>query len=171
MHKPARTLCLNMIVKNERHVIERCLASLKSILSYWVIVDTGSTDGTQDAIRDYLREIPGELLERPWVDFAHNRSEALAYARSKADYLLIIDADEVLAFAETFEWPELDQDGYRIETRFGGLSYHRLQLIRNTGDWSYTGVVHEHLTSPHQKRVEVLADVVNLPSRDGSAFR
>ena len=36
------TICLNMIVKNERDVIARCLESVKPILSTWVIVDTGS---------------------------------------------------------------------------------------------------------------------------------
>jgi glycosyltransferase involved in cell wall biosynthesis len=168
MLKPTKTICLNMIVKNERHVIERCLASVKSVISYWVIVDTGSSDGTQDAIRDYLHDIPGELIERPWIDFAHNRSEALAYARGKADYLLFIDADEVFVFAEEFEWPELDRDGYRIETLFGGLSYHRLQLVRNVSDWYYNGVLHECITSAYPKDVVVLKDVINLPSRDGA---
>jgi glycosyltransferase involved in cell wall biosynthesis len=157
-----------MIVKNERHVIERCLASIKPVISYWVIVDTGSADGTQDAIRDYLRDIPGELVERPWVDFAHNRSEALSYAKGKTDYLIMIDADEVLAFAKGFEWPELVEDGYRIETRFGGLSYQRIQIVKNTGDWHYQGVVHEHITSNTPKSIGVLPDVVNLPSRDGA---
>ena len=38
-----KTICLNMIVKNERPVIERCLNSVKEKIDYWVIVDTGST--------------------------------------------------------------------------------------------------------------------------------
>ena len=65
---------LVMIVKNEAKVIERCLASVRPILSYWTIVDTGSTDGTQDIIRQFMADIPGELYERPWKDFAHNRT-------------------------------------------------------------------------------------------------
>ena len=59
-------------------------------------MDTGSDDGTQNIVREFFHDIPGELHERPWVDFAHNRSQALALARSHGDYSLIIDADDVL---------------------------------------------------------------------------
>ena len=44
-----QTLCLCMIVKNESRVIERCLSAVRPLIDYWVISDTGSTDGTQDA--------------------------------------------------------------------------------------------------------------------------
>ena len=77
------TLCLNMIVKDEAHVIRRCLDSVRSHLANWTIVDTGSTDGTQAIIRSHLRDLPGELHERPWRDFGTNRSEAIALARGK----------------------------------------------------------------------------------------
>jgi glycosyltransferase involved in cell wall biosynthesis len=63
-----------------------------------VIVDTGSTDGTQELIREALADLPGALIERPWVDFAHNRNEALAAARGRCDYILLIDADDTVAF-------------------------------------------------------------------------
>lgn len=76
-----------MIVKDEKNVIKRCLASVRDLIDYWVIVDTGSMDGTQEIIRDFLREIPGELHERPWVNFEHNRNGALELARHRADYL------------------------------------------------------------------------------------
>ncbi|MFZ0042772.1 MAG: hypothetical protein WAK93_15790, partial [Solirubrobacteraceae bacterium] len=67
-------ICLCMIVKDEAQVIERCLASVKEHLAYWVICDTGSSDATPELIRRALDGVPGEVHERPWVDFGHNRS-------------------------------------------------------------------------------------------------
>lgn len=61
------TICLNMIVKNESAIIEKCLASAKPFIDYWVIVDTGSNDGTQQIIQKFMKDIPGELHEKPWV--------------------------------------------------------------------------------------------------------
>ncbi|MFI5334997.1 MAG: hypothetical protein ACHQT8_07570, partial [Chlamydiales bacterium] len=79
-----KKICLNMIVKDESAVIEKCLSTVKPLIDYWVIVDTGSKDGTQDLIRNFLKDIPGELHERPWVNFEYNRNEALDLARNKA---------------------------------------------------------------------------------------
>lgn len=71
------TIALSMIVKNEAPVIARCLASVRPLIDYWLIVDTGSTDGTQDLVREILHDVPGMLYERRWHDFATNRNEAL----------------------------------------------------------------------------------------------
>ena len=43
-----------MIVKNEAHVIKRCLGSVKPWIDHWTIVDTGSNDGTQSLVREVL---------------------------------------------------------------------------------------------------------------------
>ena len=102
------SLCLSMIVRNEAPVIRRCLASVLPIIDYWAIVDTGSTDGTQGLITEYLEGVPGELVERPWVDFGHNRTEALSYARNYGRHVLVIDADEVLEIS-----PDFDKDRSR----------------------------------------------------------
>src|SRR5262249_23581331 len=105
MNAAGQSICLNMIVRNEAPVIRRCLASVRPLIDHWVIVDTGSTDGTQDIIREYLRDLPGELHERPWQNFPHNRNEALALARGRADYTFFIDADELLEIAPDFALP------------------------------------------------------------------
>jgi hypothetical protein len=41
-------ICLNMIVKDEASVIERCLASVKPFVTLRVAVDTGATEGAQE---------------------------------------------------------------------------------------------------------------------------
>jgi len=143
-----------MIVKNESRVIERCFASVRPFIHHWVIVDTGSTDGTQDLIRRLLADLPGELHERPWQDFGHNRSEALAYARGKADYLLIMDADERLEVPAGFRWPKLSADKYMLAHRHAGApdaSWGLGTLVKASLPWRYEGVLHEYIAcdEPH----------------------
>src|SRR3990167_4045655 len=109
------TICLNMIVRNEVDVIERCLESVKPLIDYWVIVDTGSTDGTQDKIKSILQNIPGELHEQAWESFAHNRTEAIMFARGKADFLFVIDANDTLSIPPKFKLPKLNCDSYSLK--------------------------------------------------------
>ena len=91
------SICLNMIVKNEKHIIKQTLDNICSYIdfSYWVISDTGSTDGTQEFIKEYFKEknIPGELFEDEWRDFAYNRNLAIEHGFNKSDYLFFFDAD------------------------------------------------------------------------------
>lgn len=140
---------LHMIVKDEAHVIERCLRSVRPYVDWWVVSDTGSTDGTQDLVRAAMTGLPGLLLERPWVSFGHNRNEALEAARSldaagPDDYALWIDADDVLGDAGA-TWPELTADGYHLEVEYGGTRFGRLHLVRLDRPWRWTGAVHEYL--------------------------
>lgn len=67
-HPGSTTLAITMIVKNETKVIKRLLDSIFPFLDYWVISDTGSTDGTPEMIINYFKEknIPGELHYVPW---------------------------------------------------------------------------------------------------------
>lgn len=138
-----QTICLNMIVKNERPVIERALGSVKNLIDYWVIVDTGSTDGTQEAIKAFFSDVPGELHQRPWVDFAHNRNQALELAKGRGDYLLFIDADEELQFEPSFQFPQLDKDIYLGTVQFMTIEGKRAFLLNNRLPWRWVGVLHE----------------------------
>ncbi len=166
MTKPL--ICLNMIVKNEAHVIERCLASVKPWIDRWVIVDTGSSDGTQQVIRNFMQDVPGELHERPWKNFAHNRNEALQLARAQADYLLFIDADEQLQVPGGFAWPTLQADGYFLTCHMAGTEYQRNALIATRRDWRWMGVLHEYLSAPDAAPWQQLSGPVIFVSHDGA---
>ncbi len=160
-------ICLNMIVKNEAPVIERCLRSAKPLVDAWAISDTGSTDGTQDIVLDFMRDLPGELIERPWVDFATNRNEALELAKEHGDYALVIDADDVFETDANFAWPELTAPGYLLEIAFAELNYRRVALANLDADWKWQGVLHEVLTSPQLASAQPLDDVRIRVNTDG----
>jgi glycosyltransferase involved in cell wall biosynthesis len=171
MNRLGQTICLNMIVRNEAPVIRRCLDSVMPIIDSWVIVDTGSTDGTQDIVREHLAGRPGALHERPWVDFAHNRNEALDLARGQADYVFAIDADEVLDVAADFAMPSLDADSYNVEVHFSGCRYLRRALLRDALSWRYVGVLHEHTVCDEARTERFLPGLVTRPHRDGARAR
>lgn len=131
-----------MIVKNESAVIERCLRSVRPHIHAWAISDTGSTDGTQDIIRKLMADMPGELIERPWVDFSTNRNEALELAKKHGDYALLIDADDTVV-AERY--PDPVADCYYVVNRMNDLVYRMPHLVRLSKGFFYRGVTHEAL--------------------------
>jgi GR25 family glycosyltransferase involved in LPS biosynthesis len=143
-----------MIVKNEANVIVSTLNNLSEYIDfdYWVISDTGSTDNTQQIIRDYFLEkgIPGELFSHEWCDFGYNRSKALECAYDKTDYLLIFDADDKII--GDFKLPFTAGVGVTYPDRYmlkigKGLEYVRPLLINNRKRWKFKGVLHEFLSN------------------------
>src|SRR3989338_4665824 len=130
-----QTICLNMIVRNESPVIQRCLDSVIPLIDYWVIVDTGSTDDTKKIIKRHLKNIPGELHTRKWKNFGENRTETFTLAKGKGDYILLIDADDTLIANKEFSFPKLDQDLYTMWRGSEGFSYLHPQLIREDLPW------------------------------------
>lgn len=164
------TVCLNMIVKNETDVICRCLESMLPIIDYWVIVDTGSTDGTQAMIKNFMKEkgVPGELHERPWKNFGHNRNEALQLAKGKADYVFFIDADEYLKYEPGFKLPYLTKDFYYVNISHANSRYCRNLLIKNSLDWKWVGVLHEVVCCDEARTHDTLQKVNNIYTTEGA---
>ena len=141
------SVCLTMIVKDEAHVIGRCLDALKPYIDHAVIIDTGSTDDTEAKIKEIL---PGATIgHSPFISFQHNRTELLYLARKTypdAEFHLMIDADDLWVPSSSFEWPELmEEDAYSLEHRLGDLSWWRTQVFRASKPFYYGGVAHEAL--------------------------
>ncbi|NKI36467.1 glycosyltransferase [Wenzhouxiangella sp. XN79A] len=163
-------ICLVMIVRDEAHVIERSLRSVMPLIGRWCIVDTGSTDRTPTIIEAALAGLPGALHHRPWIDFGHNRSEAMRLARGQGDWLLLIDADEELVIDPPFVLPESDGvDAWQILQRPGNTAteFHLPRLLRADRPWRFEGVLHEYLACDvpfRQSTLEGLSQIGHFDS-------
>eukprot|EP00041_Stephanoeca_diplocostata_P016722 m.330332 g.330332 ORF g.330332 m.330332 type:complete len:546 (+) comp20460_c1_seq4:106-1743(+) len=92
---PDGLLMLVMIVRNEASSLEEVLHSIMPHADAWYIMDTGSTDGTQDLIKRVMAgyDVPGNLESEDFVDFATTRNLALKRSGNRTMYKLFIDGD------------------------------------------------------------------------------
>ena len=146
-----RRICLTMIVKNESAIIERALRSAAPFIDSYAICDTGSTDNTIEIIERVMGELgkPGSILKNQWVNFGHNRSEALKAARLQEPdgWAWMLDADDTLhgqPLPENF-WTSCPEaiNAWRIILRHGNIVHQRTQIFSNKHPWTYEGAVHE----------------------------
>ena len=171
-----KTICLNMIVKNEAAIIRDTLENIITHipLDYYVISDTGSNDNTVEVIKQFFAEkgIKGEIHHDEWVNFAHNRNCALQHAKGKTDYVLIFDADD--RFEGTFKLPEeLTSDRYyfRMANSVTGANvYFRTLMFRNDDSFYWRGVLHEFVEQRKKTVVEqkIFGDYYVISGRFGA---
>ena len=142
------TIGLAMIVKDEARVITRALNSVRPLIDFALICDTGSTDGTQEIVRDWLRrnEVSGTVIEEPWQNFGYNRSFVLAKLHDiDVDYAFSLDADETITITEDVEAikQRLTTDCYHVPIRLGSTAYALPRITSNRLPFYYRGPAHE----------------------------
>ena len=172
-----KKIALAMIVKDEENIIVRCLDSVKRLIDYVYIADTGSTDNTVAVILKWLEtnNIKGQVVHHSWRDFASNRTRVLDEVRDLfgIDYALTIDADEILTYdedvdLETFK-KGMHHDLYRICCRYGSVEYMRDNLLKNSMPYYYKGIIHEFLECKMSaKNQAILHGVYNVPIQDSA---
>jgi glycosyltransferase involved in cell wall biosynthesis len=165
-HKPnnENKIGLNMIVKDESHVIEQLLRSVAPYIDTYTIVDTGSSDNTPQVITDVMNQlgIKGNLHHRPWKNFGANRTEALELARGTAKYHWVIDADDLIVGQICF--PKLDSPSYFM--KYGrDFKYKRQQIFRDDLPWQYIGVLHEYASCGKQVQIGSIEGDYYIESR------
>ncbi|HEX9820004.1 MAG TPA: Stf0 family sulfotransferase [Methylomirabilota bacterium] len=109
------SLCI--VARDEARFLPGCIASARAVVDEVIVVDTGSTDGTCAVAREagarvFVAEWPGDL------GAAHD----LPVARASGDWILSLDADEVLEPASQAHVRRLvdanrGADGFRVSIR------------------------------------------------------
>ncbi len=139
------TISLCMIVKNEQAVLARCLDSVKALVDQIVVVDTGSTDETAKIARSYTDGV----YDYEWKDdFSAARNYAFSLATG--DYLLWLDADDVLLPQEQKKFPALraflqkgQPDMLFCPYEAGAISYRRERFLKRSAKFEWRGYAHE----------------------------
>lgn len=144
-------VCLAMIVRNEAQTMPRLVATLDGIIDEWLIVDTGSDDGTPEVVGELLGYLPGRVEHRPWVNFGHNRTELveLCAGLDGVTHLLLADAD--MEFTATADFRAAlaaePADTLMVRVDSGDHEFRQSYLVRTGPRWHYEGPTHEYLAS------------------------
>jgi glycosyltransferase involved in cell wall biosynthesis len=152
MTRPYRSLACCMIVKDEEDNLSKCLKSVRPIVDYLVITDTGSTDRTMAIAAEYADEVRNAPSIGPGsneIGFAEARN--ISKNSVKQDWILWIDADEVLSNNDRLR-------RYLDSTIFDGFAIRQnhlmqdvptnydlpIRLLKNLPKHNFTGEIHEH---------------------------
>ena len=166
-------LALNFICKDESHVIKNMLESCKGITDLIVVNDTGSTDGTQDIIRNFGKEnnIPTYVFERAFDDFEKSRNHAMQKLRDVVAELgwnpdqvhgYWFDCDETLIIDPKFNKNQFTKDLYMINTYIGQMKYTRNTFFKVSKPFRWYGPIHEFIVCDDKDITSGLAENIHV---------
>jgi glycosyltransferase involved in cell wall biosynthesis len=175
-------LILTQIMKNESHVAERMLDSVKKIIDGIVVIDTGSTDNSIEIVKKWgeKNNVETYVFERPFDNFENSRNFSFEKAReiflSKNDnsiyYNFWLDFDEQMIVDDKFNKKKLDKDLYMINTYIGTMRYTRNEVCRLDKSFRWYGPVHEFITTDDKTITSGLMEGLTVKvSMDGGSWK
>lgn len=142
-----------MIVRDEEAVLARCLASVKDAVDEIIIVDTGSTDRTKEIAASFQAKI----YDFEWTNHFSN-ARNFSFDQATSDYILWLDADDVLLPADAEALKQLKQQTpfpydsvtFKYHLTFDDkgdptYSFRRNRLVKRSNNFRWHGAVHEYL--------------------------
>jgi glycosyltransferase involved in cell wall biosynthesis len=145
-------LALAVMVKNEIETIELTITSSIKHVDKVIILDTGSTDGTQELIRLLCEQYNKPLImkESPFVDFSVSRNQLLEMCEGECKFAILLDAnDQLMNGANLRKFCEEDKSNngaYIVNyicDKF--ILFQAVRLVKPGNGWLYKGKVHEVL--------------------------
>ena len=175
-------LILTQIMKNEAHVANRMLNSIKPIVDGIVVIDTGSTDDSINVVKKWGEDngVETYVFERPFDNFENSRNESFKKARevflSKNDghtyYNFWLDFDEQIELDSTFNKQKIDKDLYMFNTYIGSMKYTRNELCRLDRPFRFYGPVHEFIVCDDKNITSGLLEGLTVRvSMDGGSWK
>ena len=126
-------LSATLITLNEERRLPRALASLSEIADEILVVDSGSADRT----REIAAQHGARVISHPWEGYA--RQKNFAASQAKFDWILSLDADEVVTPELAAELREIKERGPEsgneaaVGFRMPRLPWYRGRWIRHSG--------------------------------------
>lgn len=143
------TICFATMCKNEEACIEATLKAVTMLADSIVVYDTGSTDRTCEIVEAFFADRArwgkdrDVLVRAPWEGFAKSKSKMMLAARGKADYILHLDADDVVEAFDPFDiLARGKMDAYTATLTRGTSSWRATVLYRGDWTWRFCGVAH-----------------------------
>jgi len=167
-------LGLSQIMKNEAHVAERMLNSIKPIIDVVFLVDTGSTDNTIEICKSWgeKNNIPVIIEERPFDNFENSRNAAMKLAKEHCEYCFWLDFDEQIEISPTFDKNKLDKDLYMFNTYIGAMKYTRNELWNTDKAFRWYGPCHEFIVCDEPNISSGLLDgIIVRVQMDGGSWK
>ena len=112
-----------IITKNEERNIGRCLQSLQGVVDEIIVVDSMSSDHTEEICSQYTNL---QFVKHEWEGYSKQKN--LANSLASNNYILSIDADEALS-------PELQQSILSEKEKGFSGSYRVKRLTNYCGNW------------------------------------
>ena len=142
MNRP--TLAFATMCKNEEHIIGTVLDAVAPYINYLVVADNGSTDRTLDIVQEFMDRtgIPGEIHRDEWFGFDKNKNMMMEYVFDKTDYVLHLDADDILAEDFSFDNDDIGYDNYFMTMKRGASTWKATVIYNNRLRWKFCGVAH-----------------------------
>ncbi|MBW1802379.1 MAG: glycosyltransferase family 2 protein [Deltaproteobacteria bacterium] len=142
-----QTLSLCMIVKDEEEYIGRCIESVQELVDEMVIVDTGSSDNTIKIASG----LGASVYHAPWEnDFSRSRNISLD--KSRADWILVLDADEVISGRDHGLIRDLiskrEYFGFKLDQRSYGMDPNFINWIKTRGVYPEEAGYPGYVSSP-----------------------
>lgn len=172
-----------ILTKNEAANLGRCIRSIQDMVERIVVVDSGSTDGTQEIAWD----LGAEVYMHPFVHYAEQFNWALDHTDIKTTWVYRIDADEEVT-------PELREEilaecrAHADDDVHGFLMKHKLyflgRYLRHGGAYPFIKItifkpafgrfesraMGEHVVLSQGRSIQLRNDCLHHDCKDLTAF-